>query len=417
MSSAKNDDIFIDFLNKIKKEERYRNFRKIIRDKNTWPVAKYFSQKTMSWKDVFVWCGTDYLGMSRHNILSESSIDAIKKYGVGSGGTRNIGGNYHIINELESSVADLHKKESGLVFSSGYISNFASIASLGQITNKKLIIFSDELNHASIIDGIRYSGCQKYIFKHNDSQHLRSLLESVPVESPKMIIFESVYSMNGNLGKIKEFCDLAKEFNAMTFIDEVHAIGVYGKTGAGISEILDLRQEIDIIQGSFSKGYGVTGGYITGSKNLIDSIRSAASGFIFSSTMPIMIAASCLESVEYLKKNNFERDKYFENLQYILYKFKEKNIKLLSNNSHIMSIPINNAKKAREISEFLIEEQNIYLQHINYPTVREGTERLRITITPSHTKEIADYFIDKLENALHKFGIFEIFNNFDEVVC
>lgn len=398
-------DIFENFLDKLKKEERYRVFRKIIRQKDSWPIAQYFSQKSGLLKDVYMWCGTDYLGMSRHEVTIDAGLKALKEFGVGSGGTRNIGGNHNIVNELEDSVADLHGKEAGLVFSSGYISNFAGISALGSITEKKLLIFSDELNHASMIDGIRYSGCPKFIFKHNDLDHLRSLLEAAPKDSPKMIIFESVYSMNGSVGKIEEFCELADEFNAMTFVDEVHAIGVYGQRGAGISEILNLQNRIDIIQGSFSKGYGVTGGYITGKKQIIDAIRSAASGFIFSSTMPISVSAACLASVEYLKKSQIERSKYFENLEYILRKFDEKGIKLLSDKSHIMSIPINDAKKAREISEFLIEECGIYLQHINYPTVPKGTERLRITITPDHTKEITDYFIHHLEKTLCQFGI------------
>lgn len=401
----KKNIIFTNFLEEIKKEDRYRKFRKIIRNKDTWPLIQYFSHKSNSIKDVYAWCGTDYLGMSRNKIVCKDAINAIEKFGVGSGGTRNIAGNYHIINDLEELIASIHKKEAALVFSSGYLSNFASIASIGKITNKEMIIFSDELNHASIIDGIRYSGCKKFIFKHNDINHLRSLLELVPVNSQKIIIFESIYSMNGSIGKIKEICDLAYEFSAMTFIDEVHAVGVYGSNGGGISNILNLENKLDIIQGSFSKGYGVNGGYITGSKDVIDAIRSAASGFIFSSTMPISVAASCLSSVKYLSKSNEERYRYFKNLDYILKQFKKYNIQTISKNSHIMSIPINNAKKVKEISDFLIEERGIYIQHINYPTVPKGTERLRITITPEHNEELIDKFALSLKEVLDMFDI------------
>jgi 5-aminolevulinate synthase len=288
------------------------------------------------------------------------------------------------------------------------MSNFASISALGTITNKEMIIFSDELNHASIIDGIRYSGCKKFIFKHNDASHLKELLQSVPIESPKLIIFESIYSMNGSVGKIEEFCDLAKEFNALTFIDEIHAVGVYGARGAGLTEVLNLQDRIDIIQAGFSKGYGVNGGYITGNEKIVDCIRSAASGFIFSSTMPISVCAACLASVEYLKKNYNERKKYFVNLNYILEGLKEKNISLMSEKSHIMSILIGDAKKAKEISEYLIENYGIYIQHINYPTVQKGSERLRITITPAHTKKYADYFIDSMAKTLEFFKIIDL---------
>ena len=355
-----------------------------------------------------MFCGTDYLAMSNNDVVVNAMIQAASKYGAGSGGTRNIAGNYTMISELEREVAHLHKKEAALVFSSGYLSNFASVSALGSIFNGELLIFSDELNHSSIIEGIKASRCKKFIFRHNDEFHLRELLSSVPYDAPKIIVFESIYSMNGVVGKIKEFAQLAKEFNAMTFIDEVHAIAVYGKHGGGICEELGLEGEIDIIQASFSKGYGVNGGYITGNAQLIDAIRSEASGFIFTSTMPIPVCAACLASVRYLKHSQIERQKYFKNLSYILALFERNGIKLFSENSHIISIKIGDALLAKMISKHLLHEYGIYVQHINYPTVARGSERLRVSITPMHTFEMIDEFMVAIKSVLEEFGILQM---------
>jgi 5-aminolevulinate synthase len=386
--------IFQEFIDNIKKEERYRNFFQITRLKNSWPIIKQNN------RDVTVWCGTDYLSMSIHSIVTEAAQKAIENHGVGSGGTRNIAGTYDYIVELEDSLANLHQKEKGLVFSSGYLSNLASIEAIGKITNKKMVIFSDELNHASIIEGIRSSGCQKLIFKHNDINHLEKLVSQFPLETPKLIIFESVYSMNGNIADIKEIVRIAEKYQCLTYVDEVHAVAVYGNRGAGICDILGLSNKIDIIQGSLSKGFGVIGGYITGNSTIIDAIRSGSSGFIFTSTMPIPISAACLASVNYLKKSQIERDKHWSNAGKILKLFDLHGIKVLSNNSNIMSVPIFSAKKSAEVSQYMNENFNLYVQHINYPTVKKGEERLRITTNPNHTDEMIEYFVDSLSKTL-----------------
>lgn len=391
--------LFQKFIDNIKKEERYRNFFEMTRLKDKWPVVIHED------RDITVWCGTDYLSMSVNPVVTEAAKKAIEIHGVGSGGTRNIAGTYDYIVELERSLADLHKKEKGLVFSSGYLSNLASISAMGTISDKKMIIFSDELNHASIIEGIKSSGCQKFIFKHNDVKHLEELVSRFPIETPKLIIFESVYSMNGNIADVGGIVRIAKQYNCLTYIDEVHAVGVYGKKGAGICDILNLSDEIDIIQGSLSKGFGVIGGYITGKSILIDAIRSGSSGFIFTSTMPIPITAACLASVNHLKQSDLERRKHWQNANKILKLFYECGITVLSNKSNIMSVPVLGAKKVAEVSKYLLDNFDIYVQHINYPTVKKNEERLRITTNPSHTDEMIEYFVDSLSKTLKILGV------------
>ncbi len=386
--------IFQEFVENIKKEERYRNFFEITRLRHSWPVVQH------NGRNVTVWCGTDYLSMSVHSVVIEAVQKTIENHGVGSGGTRNIAGTYDFIVELENSLADLHKKEKGLVFSSGYLSNLASIQAIGNISNKKMIIFSDELNHASIIEGIRASGCEKFIFNHNDMDHLEKLISSFPIDTPKLIVFESIYSMNGNIADIQGIVNIATKYNCLTYVDEVHAVAVYGERGAGICDILDLSDKIDIIQGSLSKGFGVIGGYITGNATIIDAIRSGSSGFIFTSTMPIPITSACLASVNYLKKSKIERNKHWENASKILKLFDLHGISVLSHRSNIMSVPIYGAKKSAEVSKYMNENFNLYIQHINYPTVKKGEERLRITTNPSHTDEMIEYFVNSLSKTL-----------------
>jgi 5-aminolevulinate synthase len=401
--------IFQEFVDNIKKEERYRKFFEITRLRNSWPVVKHDG------RNMTVWCGTDYLSMSVNPIVTEAAQKAIENHGVGSGGTRNIAGTYDFIVELEQSLADLHKKEKGLVFSSGYLSNLASIEALGKISNGKMIIFSDELNHASIIEGIRSSKCQKFIFRHNDVAHLEELVSKFPIDTPKLITFESVYSMNGSIADLKWIVNIAEKYNCLTYVDEVHAVAVYGEKGAGICEILGLSDKIDIIQGSLSKGFGVIGGYITGKSVIIDAIRSGSSGFIFTSTMPIPITAACLASINHLKKSQIERGKHWENAGKILKLFDLYGIKVLSSNSNIMSVPIFGAKKAAEVSKYMNENFNLYIQHINYPTVKKGEERLRITTNPSHTDEMIEYFVDSLSKTLKILGV-ENWMDFDEKI-
>jgi len=398
--------LFHEFIDNIKKEERYRNFFEITRLRDSWPIVRH------NGRNVTVWCGTDYLSMSVHPVVVEAAQNAIVHHGMGSGGTRNIAVTYNYIVELESSLADLHKKEKGLVFSSGYLSNSASIAAFGKISNREMVIFSDELNHASIIEGIQNSRCEKLIFRHNDMEHLEELVSQFPLSKPKLIIFESVYSMNGSIADIAKIVEIAEKYNCFTYVDEVHAVGVYGERGAGICDILNLSDKIDIIQGSLSKGFGVIGGYITGKSIIIDAIRSGSSGFIFTSTMPIPVTAACLASINHLKKSQIERNNHWQNAKKVLKLFESSGIKVLSKNSNIMSVPIFGAKKSAEVSRYMIENFNLYVQHINFPTVKKGEERLRITTNPNHTDDMIGYFVDSLAKTLR---VLEVQNWYEEV--
>ena len=302
--------------------------------------------------------------------------------------------------ELEKTLADLHQQEAALTFTSGYVANDTTIQTLGKII-PNLVIFSDEKNHASIIAGIRNSRLEKNVFKHNDEEDLEKALKKYPKETPKIIIFESVYSMSGGFGKVKEFISLAKKYNCLTFIDEVHGVGLYGENGVGRCEELGLLNEVDIIQGTLAKAYGVFGGYIVAKKDIIDAIRSAASGFIFTTTIPPIVAVSALKNIETSRDNSDLRNKMHANVAKVKAKILEKGFDIEENNSHIISLKIGDAKRAKEISGRLLEEFNIYVQHINYPTVEKGDERLRITANPMHSDKMIDELIDALEKTMN----------------
>jgi len=342
-----------------------------------------------------LWCSNDYLGMGQNSVAINAGINALKSYGTGSGGTRNISGNNALMVELEKTVAALHNKESALCFVSGYVANDAAIQALAKII-PNLVVFSDEKNHASIISGIKNSGLEKHIFRHNSMTHLEELLRKFSKETPKIIIFESVYSMDGDFGKIAEIVALAKKYCALTYIDEVHAVGLYGNTGAGLCEKLGLANEINIIQGTFAKAYGCIGGYIAGAKEIIDSIRLNAAGFIFTTSLPPSICASVIANVNHLRASSSERKIHQEKVLLLKNALINSGIKIVENGSHIVSVVIGDAKKAERVSSSLLQEHNIYIQHINYPTVKKGDERLRITITPLHS----DIMIRDLVSAL-----------------
>ena len=378
-------------LAELKEAGNYREFVDIGRKAGSFPVAYDYKLG----REVVVWCSNDYLGMGQNPEVLTALKNAADEMGAGAGGTRNISGTNHYLVELEKELADLHGKEAAIVFSSGYVANEAFLTTLPKAF-ESFAYFSDEKNHASIIHGIRNARVEKHIFKHNDVKDLEAKLKSVPLETPKMIVFEAVYSMDGDLPKLREFLDLAKKYKAMTFIDEVHAVGIYGKRGGGISEKLGMAHEIDAIQGTLGKAFGVTGGYVTGSAELIDFIRSFASGFIFTTALPPSTAAAAKASVAYLKRSNFEREKIQRNADKIKVKLKAAGIPILNTETHIIPVLVGDAKKAKEISRTLGEKYGIYVQHINYPTVPKGTERLRIAPTPMHTDEM----IDQLVNAL-----------------
>ncbi len=377
---------FTNQINQIKSEGRYRNFIGLQRKAGEFPKALWGKDRD---KTITMWCINDYLGMSQHPIILEAATKALADNGVGSGGTRNIGGNNYSIEELENEIADLHSKESALVFTSGYVSNDASLVSLAKII-PDLIYFSDELNHASMVAGIRNSRSEKHIYKHLNINHLEELLKSVDINKPKVIAFESAYSMDGQISPIKEICALAQKYNAMTYIDEVHSVGLYGKGGAGISNMLGFENKIDIIQGTLAKAYGVIGGYIAGNKEMIDAIRLTASGFIFTTSLPPVITAAAKASIAHLKNSDVERIKHQEVVAKVKKSFKKAGVGFYTNKSHIVPIIIGDPEKTRLASQLLIDRHSIFVQHINFPTVPRGTERLRITPTPAHTDEMIE---------------------------
>ena len=379
---------FIKAIEDLKSENRYREFVDIARICGEFP----FAINKKNGKKIVVWCSNDYLGMGQNPPAISQAKKALEDYGIGSGGTRNISGNSSPIPDLEKTVADLHRKESGLVFSSGYVANDGAIQALVKII-PDLIIFSDAKNHASIIAGVRNSGAKKHVFRHNDLNHLEELLKNYDLSHPKLIVFESIYSMDGDFGKIVEIVEIAKKYQALTYIDEVHAVGLYGESGAGLSEQLAIQNQIDIIQGTFAKGFGSVGGYITSSKIIIDAIRSYASPFIFSTSIPPSIAVASKVNVEHLAKSKIERQKLFTNVAEVRKRLLQNKINIFENNSHIISLRIGDAKKAKIISQKLLENFDIYVQHINYPTVAKGDERLRITPSTLHNQEMIDKLI------------------------
>lgn len=383
------NNIFSNHIKTIKQEGRYREFVPVKRQADNFPSAWYNNT------EIVMWCINDYLGMSKHPDVTKAAKQAIEKYGVGSGGTRNIGGNNSCVIELEKELADLHQKEMALVFTSGYVANDTSIATLAKIM-PEIVFFSDELNHASIISGIRNSKAEKYVYRHLDAAHLEELLKKVDINRPKIIVFESAYSMDGLFSPIKEIINLAKKYNALTYIDEVHTVGLYGAQGAGVAKLQGYSEQIDIIQGTLGKAYGTIGGYIAANREIVDAIRLNAPGFIFTTSLPPVITAAATASVRHLRSSNTERDLYQKVIAKVKKSFDEAKIPYFKNDSHIIPIIIGDPIKAKKISDILLSKYNIYAQHINFPTVPRGTERLRIIPTPNHT----DAMIKNLTHAL-----------------
>ena len=386
--------IFRESLDKLKNDGNYRIFADLEKIAGNFPQALNYKDNSVS--EVTVWCSNDYLGMSQNDIVIESMIEAVKKVGAGSGGTRNISGtnHYHVL--LERELCYLHQKEAALLFNSGYLANQATLSTLG----KKLpdcVFFSDEKNHASMIQGMRNSGAKKIIFDHNNLNDLENKLK-INKSKSKVIVFESVYSMDGNFSPIKEICDLAKKYNALTFLDEVHAVGIYGKRGAGVAEDRGVMERIDVIQGTLAKAFGVIGGYITGNRDLIDFIRSFASGFIFTTSLPPCIAAGAYSSIRHLKFSDKERKKMFFIVNKLKSFLKKNEIPFLDNGSHIVPVIIGDAKLCKKASNILLDNYKIYVQPINHPTVPKGTERLRITASPNHTERMVKDLANALKN-------------------
>ena len=388
-------DKFNNSINKLKVEGRYRFFNQVQRCAGKHPKALWKKSNTSDMKDITVWCSNDYLGMSQNKSVINKMINSIKIMGIGSGGTRNISGNSVEIVNLEKEIATLHQKEKAIVFTSGYIANETTISTLLNILDNS-VVFSDEKNHASIISGIKKSNAKKEIFKHNDLDHLECLMKKYPLDANKLIVFESIYSMDGDFGNIEGIVKLAKQYNALTFLDEVHAVGMYGETGAGVADKLGLNNEIDIIQGTLGKAFGTIGGYISSTNLICDVVRSYASGFIFTTAMPPAIASAAKASIQYLKKSNKERILQQKNTILLKKYLSRENISYLDNKSHIVPVMVHDPIKCKEISNILLNEYGHYIQPINYPTVPVGTERLRITPGPLHSEEM----IANLTNAL-----------------
>ncbi len=380
--------IFQAAIDRLHDEGRYRVFIDILRERGRFPNAKCFAGHNGP-KPITVWCSNDYLGMGQHPAVLAAMEDALHGVGAGSGGTRNIGGNTHFHVELEAELASLHGKEAALLFTSGYVSNEAALSTLGKLL-PGCVIFSDELNHASMIAGIKNSGCEKRVFRHNDLAHLEELLAAEDPATPKLIAFESVYSMDGDVAPIAAICDLADRYGALTYLDEVHAVGMYGAQGGGISERDAVAHRVTIIEGTLGKAFGVMGGYIAAERNIIDCVRSYAPGFIFTTSLSPVLVAGALASVRHLKASDEERQAQQASAAMLKAKFAGAGLPLMESATHIVPLLVGCPVKAKRISDILLAEYGLYVQPINFPTVPRGTERLRFTPGPWHDEAMQD---------------------------
>ncbi len=377
------DQVFDAAIDRLHDEGRYRVFIDILRNKGAYPNARCFAGHNGP-KPITVWCSNDYLAMGQHPKVIAAMEEALHDVGAGSGGTRNIGGNTHYHIQLERELADLHGKDGALLFTSGYVSNDATLSTMAKVL-PGCVIFSDELNHASMIAGIRNSGAEKKVFRHNDLVHLEQLLAETDPAVPKLIAFESVYSMDGDVAPIHAICDLADKYNALTYIDEVHAVGMYGPRGGGISERDEAAHRITIIEGTLGKAFGVMGGYIAADTRIVDVIRSYAPGFIFTTSLSPVLVAGVLAAVRHLKGSNAEREAQQANAAALKTMLAEAGLPVMPSTTHIVPLMVGDPVRAKRISDILLAEYGVYVQPINYPTVPRGTERLRFTPGPAHT--------------------------------
>lgn len=389
-------------VDQVQAEGRYRVFAELAREVGRFPKAIH-RQDGLE-REVTIWCSNDYLGMGQSPVVVEAAANAVRAHGAGAGGTRNISGTTHLHVELERELADLHATEAALVMTSGYVANEAAISTLARLLPDCLLL-SDELNHASMIAGVRESRCTKLIFRHNDLGHLEELLQAQPLDRAKIILFEGVYSMDGDFGPIHEICDLAEKYHAMTYIDEVHAVGMYGPRGAGVAERDGAMHRLDVIQGTLAKAYGCMGGYIAASSALIDAIRSYANGFIFTTSLAPAVTGGALASIRHLKNSQAERDAQQERAAVLKRRLEAAGLPVMPSPSHIVPILVGDPVNCKAATDMLMDDFNIYIQPINYPTVPKGTERLRITPGPLHDDGLMDELVDALQQVWQRLAI------------
>lgn len=380
-------------LDAVRREGRYRVFADLKRRRGSYPTAEHFDETGPH--EITVWCSNDYLGMSQHPKVTAAMHEAVDAVGAGSGGTRNISGTTHYHVELEAEIADLHGKDSALLFTSAYVANEATLSTLAELL-PGCVIFSDEKNHASMIAGIRHGRGPKKIFRHNDLGDLEDQLKTIPLDTPKIIAFESVYSMDGHIAPIAKLCDLAEKYQALTYLDEVHAVGLYGPRGGGIAERDSVMDRVDIINGTLAKGFGVMGGYIAASRDLCDAVRSYAPGFIFTTSLAPALAAGALASMRHLKESSQERTALHARARGLKARLEEVGLPVMDNNSHIVPVMIGDPVHCKAVTDALLDQHRIYVQPINYPTVPRGTERIRLTPSPQHSAGQMDDLITAL---------------------
>ncbi|BAF86332.1 MULTISPECIES: 5-aminolevulinate synthase [Azorhizobium] len=395
------DHFFADAVDALRRERRYRTFADVERDATRFPRATWHSPGGP--REIVVWCSNDYLGMGSHPAVVEAMRETALRRGAGAGGTRNISGNSHEIVLLERELADLHGKEQGLVFTSGYVSNATGISTIAKLI-PDCVVISDELNHNSMIEGVRQGGRQKFIFRHNDLAHLEEILQAV-ADRPKLIVFESVYSMDGDIAPMAAICDLAERYGAMTYLDEVHAVGMYGPRGGGVAERDGVMDRIDVIEGTLGKAFGVVGGYLTGKRVVMDAVRSYAPGFIFTTALPPAVAAAATASIRHLKASNAERDGQRRQVAKVKAALAAAGLPQMETPTHIVPVMVGDAKACKAASDVLLNEHNIYIQPINYPTVPRGTERLRITPTPFHNDKLIAHLADALNDVWNRLDL------------
>ena len=393
---------FSDALSRLHDERRYRVFADLERIAGRFPHAVWHTPKGP--RNVVIWCSNDSLGMGQHPKVVGAMVETATRVGTGAGGTRNIAGTHHPLVQLEEELADLHGKEASLLFTSGYVSNQTGISTLAKLMPNCLIL-SDALNHNSMIEGIRQSGCERIVFRHNDVAHLEELLKAADPDRPKLIACESLYSMDGDVAPLAAICDLAERYNAMTYVDEVHAVGMYGPRGGGIAERDGVMHRIDVLEGTLAKAYGCLGGYIAASRDIVDAVRSYAPGFIFTTALPPAICSAATAAIKHLKTSSWERERHQDRAARLKAVLTAAGIPVMSTDTHIVPVFVGDAELCKKASDLLLEDHGIYIQPINYPTVAKGEERLRITPSPYHDDVLIDHLAEALLQVWDQLGM------------